>query len=165
MKKISITLSLSLMAKVMIAQNVGIGTTIMDYKLHVKDSITESSIGINATGTATKALLNLSIDNRINGNSLALIKYPPGLPGNIGGIPKSNLAVITADAGAGALLIGTIQNSNMYFISNNAERMRLLVHHRHRIGTRTLQHGQTRLRSGWRQRSPWFMFRSRFLTA
>ncbi len=107
------------------AQNVGIGTTSPEYSLHVFNASGESSTGINATGTAAQALLNLSIDNRIDGNALALIKYRPGVAGTTSGIPKSNLSLITADAGGGALLIATNQASSLHFATNLVERMRI----------------------------------------
>lgn len=106
-------------------QSVGINTSAPEYTLHVKDSSVEASAGINATGTAQKSLLNLSIDNRINGNSLLLLKYRPGVTGLIAGIPKSNLSILEADAGAGPLLIATNQNSNIHFATNRIERMRI----------------------------------------
>ena len=106
-------------------QSIGIGTTTPEYKLHILTSTGESSLGINATGTATASLLNLSIDNRIDGNALLILKYRPGVAGNFAGIPRSNLSILAADAGAGALLIGTNQNSAMHFATNATERMRL----------------------------------------
>jgi len=106
-------------------QSIGIGTTTPEYKLHILTSTGESSLGINATGTATASLLNLSIDNRIDGNALLILKYRPGVAGNFAGIPRSNLSILAADAGAGALLIGTNQNSAMHFATNVTERMRL----------------------------------------
>ena len=106
-------------------QSVGIGTTTPDYKLHILSPIGESSLGINATGTAVFSLLNLSIDNRGDGNSLLLLKYRPGVAGSTAGIPRSNLSILAADAGAGALLISTNQNSPIHFATNVMERMRL----------------------------------------
>ena len=107
------------------SQNVGIGTPTPGYSLHILKSTGESSVGVNATGTATVSLLNLSIDDRIDGNSLALLKYRVGVAGNASGIPRSNLSAIVADAGAGALLIGTNQASPVYFTTDNAQRMRI----------------------------------------
>ena len=106
-------------------QSIGIGTTTPEYKLHILNPIGESSLGINATGTATASLLNLSIDNRIDGNALLLLKYRPGVAGTFAGIPRSNLSILAADAGAGPLLISTNQNSAMHFATNATERMRL----------------------------------------
>ncbi|MEP6675964.1 MAG: hypothetical protein ABJA78_12455 [Ferruginibacter sp.] len=124
MKKLFIILFLMLSSGMLSAQNVGINNTgPLDYTLHVRDNATEAGVGVNATGTANHAIVNLSIDDRINGNSLFLIKYRSGVSGTIGGINKSNLAVLGADAGAGELLITTNQNSNMYFSTNNTQRM------------------------------------------
>jgi hypothetical protein len=106
-------------------QSVGIGTTTPDYKLHILSPAGESSLGINATGTATVSLLNLSIDNRADGNGLLLLKYRPGVAGSFAGIPRSNLSILAADAGAGALLISTNQNSPIHFATNVTERMQL----------------------------------------
>lgn len=109
------------------SQSVGIGTTSPEYMLHVKTLSGESSIGINAAGTSPQSLLNLSIDNRIDGNSLLLLKYRTGVTGSIAGIPKSNLSVLATDVAAGPLLITTNQSSDMYFATNAIERMRLLA--------------------------------------
>jgi hypothetical protein len=106
-------------------QSVGIGTTTPDYKLHILNPTGESSLGINATGTASVSLLNLSIDNRIDGNALLLLKYRPGVAGLFAGIPRSNLSILAADAGAGPLLISTNQNSDMHFATNGTERLRI----------------------------------------
>jgi len=106
-------------------QSVGIGTTTPDYKLHILNTTGESSLGINATGTASVSLLNLSIDNRVDGNALLLLKYRPGVAGLFAGIPRSNLSILAADAGAGPLLISTNQNSDMHFATNGTERLRI----------------------------------------
>lgn len=105
--------------------NVGIGTTAPEYGLHARNSTGEASIGVNAAGTASAALLNLSIDNRIDGNALVLLKYRSGVAGTFAGIPRSNLAVVAADAGAAGLLVSTNQASPIYFATNVAERMRI----------------------------------------
>ena len=125
MKKLSlITLAISF-AMITSAQNVGIGTTLPEYSLHVKNLTGESSLGVNAAGTASQSLLNLSIDNRIDGNALFFVKYRPGVAGTTSGIPKSNLSALGADFGAGPLLISTNQASHMHFATNATERMRI----------------------------------------
>lgn len=127
MKKLCIIVILLTSVTNSFGQNAGIHTTNPGYTLHVVNSPVsgEASLGVNATGSATQALFNLSIDNRIDGNSLSLLKFRVGATGNIFGIPKANLSLIAADAGAGALLMSTNQNSHMHFATNYAERMRI----------------------------------------
>lgn len=125
MKRFSFCILLILVARVSISQNVGIGTTLPEYSLHLKKITGESSLGINAAGTASQALLNLSIDNRIDGNSLFLVKYRPGFAGTAAGIAKSNLSWIGADVLGGPLLISTNQSSHIHFATNSTERMRI----------------------------------------
>jgi hypothetical protein len=105
--------------------NVGIGTMAPEYSLHVRTTSGEASAGIQAAGTASQALLNLSIDNRSDGNALLLLKYRGSVAGTFAGIPRANLSVIAADAGAGGLLISTNQASPVYFATNVTERMRI----------------------------------------
>ncbi len=105
--------------------NIGIGTGIPDYSLHIARSSGEASIGINTAGTATQALLNLSTGDRIGGNSLILLKYPGTAAGTIAGAPKANLSLIAADAGATGLLVSTNQASPIYFATNTLQRMRI----------------------------------------
>ena len=123
MKNIFILSFLLPASSALLAQSVGINTTVPEYTLHVRDTSLEAGVGINATGISNHAIVNLSIDSRINGNSLFLLKYRVGVSGTIAGISKSNLAALGADAGAGPLLISTNQNSNMYFATNNTQRM------------------------------------------
>lgn len=105
--------------------DIGMGTGIPEYSLHIARAAGEASVGVNATGTATQALLNLSIDNRIDGNSLLLMKFRAGVAGTIAGINKSNLSILAADAGAGPLLISTNQASPIYIATNNVERIQV----------------------------------------
>ena len=133
--KTNFTIAFSLVSLFTTAQNVGIGTTLPEYTLHVLRPAAEASVGINATGTASKAMLNLSIDNRIGGNALTVIKYRPGVAGSTAGIPLNNLSVIAADAGAGALLISTNQASPIHFAINGTERMFIGVDGKIGIGT------------------------------
>src|SRR5436305_1115861 len=100
MKQLSIFLFASLIASISFSQSVGIGTTTPEYTFHVKATAAEPSVGVNAAGTSPQALVNLSIDNHIDGNALLLVKYRPGVAGTSSGIPKSNLSVVEADAGA-----------------------------------------------------------------
>lgn len=125
MKKGYLSFFLFLSITISLAQSVGIGTTAPEYTLHVKSPSGEASVGVNASAPSLAALLNLSIDNRSDGNSLLFLKYRPGVAGTIAGIPKSNLSFVGADFGAGALFIGTNQNSPIHFATNSLERMRI----------------------------------------
>ncbi len=56
---------------------------------------------------------------------LELYKGGPTAGGTIDGIPLANLSYVSAGASAGPLMLRTITNNPMYFLTNNLERMRI----------------------------------------
>lgn len=56
---------------------------------------------------------------------LQVSKYGPSASGNVSGIPLANLSLVNAGLNSGPLMLRTAANSNMHFVTNGIERMRL----------------------------------------
>lgn len=109
--------------QVMYAQNVGIGTTTPQTKLHVSGS-SSTLIRSEATGNGEAGLELLT-----NGglyDFLEARKWPTSAGGSIAGIPLAGLSSITTGTmTTGGLLIGTKTANPIYFTTSNIERIRL----------------------------------------
>jgi hypothetical protein len=92
--------------------NVGIFTTNPTYKFDVHANANNSAqgIGLRNTNAGSSATASLFLGNN-TGDNQAIIFL--------------NSTTNTANAGASSLNIGTVANSNVGFISNNTERMRI----------------------------------------
>lgn len=123
------------------AQYVGIGTRTPTANLHVVDSTTANLLLIQATSPNTQAILSVVSGNNLF-NGVNLEKYSPNDLGTTGGVPRSNLAMLSTTGNAGALFIYNGSGSNPIMLgAGGAERMRIQPNGRIGIGTISPKHG------------------------
>ena len=103
------------------SQFVGIGTTVPAADLHVNNNTGNAEIRVSGSSS----YLNLLVPGGIGFNRLEIYKHGLSASGTQAGIPLANLSKVVAGADAGQLLLGTVTNSEIYFMTNNLERMRI----------------------------------------
>ncbi len=139
MKKIILFFGMAAFAFTTDAQNVGIGTSTPNARLHVVDSSSQIlRLWLNAPTLATsETRLELTVGNNPF-NFLQLNKFAPGAVGTFAGMPKDNLSVLTTGGNGGALVVGTGDGvSPLVFATGTGERMRITGNGKVGIGTAT----------------------------
>ena len=107
------------------AQNVGIGTTSPQTKLHVVDSALGTIVTIENKSSANSSQLFLKTAESVN-SRLGVVKWSDGAKGNFSGINVAGLsAVLTGIDAKGGLLIGNFNPNPIFFITNSNERLRI----------------------------------------
>ncbi len=123
MKKIYLSMGLSLFTTIVFAQNVGIGTPTPQTNLHINSA--GSTIIRNESTAGFEASLELKTSGAFF-DFLEMRKWKTGAGGFLGSIPLDGLSQITTGAfTTGGLLLGTKPAYPLYFTTNNVERMRI----------------------------------------
>jgi len=119
----------------LLAQNVGVGTTSPQTRLHVLNVSGASVIRSETSASSADASLELKT-NSGTFDFLELRKWMPGATGTLAGIALDGLSQITTGASAtGGLLIGTKTAQPLHFTTSNLERMRISGDGRVSIGS------------------------------
>ncbi|HMP92546.1 MAG TPA: hypothetical protein PKD90_06730, partial [Phnomibacter sp.] len=106
-------------------QNVGIGTTSPQTRLHVFNGAGPSIMRSESSTLSGEAALELKTANGVF-DFLELRKWMPGASGTLAGIALDGLSQITTGSHAtGGLLIGNKTARPLYFITDNTERLRI----------------------------------------
>lgn len=105
------------------SQNVGIGTTTPQAKLHVFNA-TNSNVLTETNGVSQFAGFEAKTNGGLN-DDLILRKWMPGSSGTQAGINLANLSQVISGVQAGGLMIGVSNANPLYFITSNLERMRI----------------------------------------
>lgn len=134
MKHILFILSLFLNG-LLLAQNVGIGTTTPAVKLHVQEPLNDVQVRVESVPAGSEAGIRLLAGNNPF-SFLQFSKYASGALGSYAGLPKDNLSVISTGGNAGTLVLSTGDGvSPVVFAAGTGERMRVTAEGRVGIGT------------------------------
>ena len=107
-----------------VSGNVGIGTVTPATNLHISNNTTEVSQITENTTTSGSSLLQLKTAGG-QYEYLELYKGGSSASGTIDGIPLAGLSYLSAGANASSLMLRTVTNSPIYFLTNNTEYMRI----------------------------------------
>lgn len=113
------------------AQNVGINTNSPQYLLHLDGKTNNGTIWSETSSATKKSALMLNVPKAGSVgptfyNNLEIEKNGESASGTIaGGIPLANLGRVTTGVEAGSMLIGTLANTPLHFVTNNQERLKI----------------------------------------
>ena len=104
---------------------VGIGTDAPAEMLHVYNGGSHSKVQIEAGGSTSNNTAIFLKTAAFPYDRLQIEKYGPTAGGTVAGIPLANLSLVSAGADAGPLMLNVMEDTCMYFGTDNTERMRI----------------------------------------